>query len=282
MRFGVNTFVWESPFSTEELSSVQRAAALGFEVFEVACEFPDLIDAAILKRALQTHGLTPVVCAVLGPGRDLSHDDAAVRASTRAYLKNCIDLAAELESPTVCGPLYGSVGKSRLVSPEKRAEERDLSAAALAELGAYAGERGVRVALELLNRFETDMLNVVSQGLSFLDQVGSPHVGLHLDTFHMHLEEKNTGDAVRAASNRLFHLHACENDRGVPGTGQVDWRGFAGAVKDVNYQGDIVIESFTPRVTSIAEAVRIWRRVAPNQDAIARDGLAFLKGLLEA
>ena len=143
----------------------------------------------------------------------------------------------------------------------------------------YAGERGVRLALEPLNRFETDLINVVEQGLALCAAVGSPHLGLHLDTFHMHLEERDSGAAIRAAGDRLFHFHACENDRGVPGRGQVEWGAVADALFDIEYDGAVVIESFTPEVKSIARAVCIWRDIAPNQDTIAAEGLAFLREL---
>ena len=139
----------------------------------------------------------------------------------------------------------------------------------------------MQLALEILNRFETDMLNTVAQGMDFIKDVGRDNVGLHLDTFHMHLEEKNSPAAIRLAGDRLFHFHACENDRGVPGTGQVNWNGIAQALKDIHYNHAIVIESFTPDVKEIAGAVRIWREIAPDQDTIAQQGLKFLHTLMD-
>jgi D-psicose/D-tagatose/L-ribulose 3-epimerase len=112
-----------------------------------------------------------------------------------------------------------------------------------------------------------------------IDEVGADNLGFHLDTFHMHLEEKNSAAAVRKAGERVFHFHACENDRGVPGTGQVQWVDVFQALEDIGYQGDVVIESFTPEVQSIARAVCIWREIAPDQDTIAREGLNFLRSL---
>ena len=137
----------------------------------------------------------------------------------------------------------------------------------------------VRLAFEPLNRFETDMVNVVEQGLQLIADVGEPNLGLHIDTFHMHLEEKDSAAAIRQAGERVFHVHACENDRGVPGSGQVDWKDIFAALKEINYQGNVSIESFTPEVKSIARAVCIWRMIAPDQDSIAQDGLNFLKSL---
>lgn len=280
MRFGANTFIWRSPFTTNDLSLVGAVAGMGFDLFEVACEDPSEIDVFALKEALAEHGLGAVVCGAFGPGRDLSSDDPDVRASTAAYVRWCIDAASDLGAGIVCGPMYGSVGKARYLPPLARAEERTRAANELRELAAYAADRDVRLAMEPLNRFETDMINVVSQGLDLIDEIGSEHVGLHLDTFHMHLEEKDSGDAIRLADDRLFHVHVCENDRGVPGTGQVDWRGVARALEDVGYDEAVVIESFTPEVKSIAQAVCIWRPIAESQDAIARDGLRFVRDLI--
>ncbi len=143
----------------------------------------------------------------------------------------------------------------------------------------YADGKGINLAMEILNRFETDMLNIVAQGLKFIGDVGRENVGFHLDTFHMHLEEKSSPEAIRMAGNKIFHFHACENDRGVPGTGQVHWHEIASALMSVDYQGPVVIESFTSQVKEIARAVNIWREIAPSQDAIAEQGLHFLQTL---
>jgi D-psicose/D-tagatose/L-ribulose 3-epimerase len=283
MRFGVNTFIWRSPFATpHDLDLVEHAADLGADVFEVAVEDPDLIDAAALGAALRRRGLSPVVCGAFGPGRDVGDPDPAVRASTLAYLARLTALAEALGAGVVAGPAYGSVGLARPLDDAARRAERDRVVASLREAAVDAAGRGVRLALEPLNRFETDRVNTVEQGLRLCDDVGHEAVGLHLDTFHMHLEERDSGAAVRAAAaaGRLFHVHACENDRGVPGRGQVAWRAVADALTDVGYDGDVVIESFTPAVLSIAGAVCLWRPVAPDQDTIAREGLDFLRGLL--
>ena len=280
MQFGANTFIWTSPFSTADTSLIGHVAEMGFDVLEIACEDPATIDVPVLRDALAEHGLDAVVCGAFGPGRDLGSDDADVRGSTAAYVRWCADTAQELGARIVCGPMYGSVGKARYLPDGERRSERRRTASELRELAMYAGDRGVRLAMEPLNRFETDMVNVVSQGLDLVEEIGSDHVGLHLDTFHMHLEEKDSGSAIRLAADRLFHVHFCENDRGVPGTGQVDWRGVARALEDIGYDDVVAIESFTPEVTSIAQAVCIWRPIAESQDAIAREGLRFMRELL--
>lgn len=279
-RFGVNTFIWRSPFATaSDLDLVGHAARLGAEVFEVAVEELELVDGASLREELDHHGLRSVVCGAFGPGRDVGSADSAVAERTKAYVVGLMDLAVALDAKVICGPIYGSVGLARPLPAAERRAELDRVAGSLRELGAEAARRGVKLALETLNRFETDRLNTAEQGLRLCDQVGSDAVGLHLDTFHMHLEEKDSAAAIRAAGGRVFHFHACENDRGVPGTGQVAWRSALGALKDISYSGSIVIESFTPAVASIAAAVCIWREIAPDQDTIAREGLEFLRGV---
>jgi sugar phosphate isomerase/epimerase len=174
-----------------------------------------------------------------------------VRASTLAYLSRLTALAEALGAGVVAGPAYGSVGLARPLDDAERRAERDRVVGSLREAAQDAAARGVRLALEPLNRFETDRVNTVEQGLRLCDDVGHDAVGLHLDTFHMHLEERDSGAAIRAAAaaGRLFHVHACENDRGVPGRGQVAWGRVADALRDVGYDGDVVIESFTPAVT---------------------------------
>lgn len=288
MQFGANSFIWVSPFdSSKHLSLLDKVQSMGFDVIEIAVEEPSLIDVNELKPALETCGLSAIVCGAFGPDRNLSSADAATRQNARAYLRWCIDAASALggspaHSPLVTGPMYSAVGKARLETAALREAEWQRAVEELRAMSAYAGERGVKLAFEPLNRFETDMVNVVSQGLDLIEAVDSPHLGLHLDTFHMHLEEKDSGAAIRQAGERLFHVHACENDRGVPGSGQVRWQEIADALGESGYDAAVVIESFTPQVTSIARAVCIWREVAPSQDAIAVEGLAFLQTLLGA
>jgi D-psicose/D-tagatose/L-ribulose 3-epimerase len=176
--------------------------------------------------------------------------------------------------------MYSSVGKDHLEDSDERQREWQRAVAGIREVAVAAHDKGIKLAIEPLNRFETDMINIVDQGLSFVEETGMGNVGLHLDSFHMHLEEKDSAAAIRKADKKIFHFHACENDRGVPGSGQVRWDEIAGALREIDYQGPVVIESFTNQVKEIARAVCIWREIAPSQNAIAEQGLSFLKSLL--
>jgi len=279
MYFGANTFIWESPFTTRGTKLFDHIKALGFDAIEIAVEDPTLIEPKVVKHELERTGLRGIVCGVFPPTRDISSDDPLVRQTGFEYLKWCIDFAALIGSPIVGGPMYSCVGKARILPPEERRAEIERSAENLFKLCEYAAPREVRLAMEPINRFETDMINTVKQGLEMIQLVNHPNLGLHLDTFHMHLEEKDSAAAIRAAGDRVFHVHAAENDRGIPGSGQVQWQAIAKALKDIGYNGAVVIESFTPEVKSIAQAVCIWREIAPNQDAVAVEGLRFLKQL---
>ncbi|MGB9799474.1 MAG: sugar phosphate isomerase/epimerase family protein [Thermanaerothrix sp.] len=281
MRFGINTFVWVSPCTTAAVKELApKVRDMGFDVLEVACENPDLIDPVQVKKVLDENGLQGIICGVFGPDRNICSQDAAIVENAKRYLRWLIDAAAEIGSPVVCGPMYSAVGKEHLEEEAARYNEWKKAVEGIREKAIYAKQKGIKLALEPLNRFENDMINVVAQGLKFCEETGMENVGLHLDSFHMHLEEKNSGDAIRSAGKRLFHFHACENDRGIPGTGQVRWEDIAKALKDIKYDGAVVIESFTPQVKEIARAVCIWREIAPSQDTLARDGLKFLKRLL--
>lgn len=281
MKFGVNTFVWVSPCTTAAVRDLApKVKDMGFDILEIACENPSFTDMGAIRAELDRNGLSGIICGAFGLDRNISSSNPQYVSNAKAYIRWLIDAAVVVGSPLVVGPMYSAVGKDHLEDDAARKAEWDCAVEGVREMATYAAEKGVRLALETLNRFETDMLNVVSQGLEFVDQVGMPNVGLHLDTFHMHLEERSSASAIRQASGRIFHFHACENDRGVPGTGQVHWQDVAAALKDVKYDGAVVIESFTSQVKEIARAVCIWREIAPSQDAIASDGLKFLKSLL--
>jgi D-psicose/D-tagatose/L-ribulose 3-epimerase len=256
-----------------------KVKAMGFDILELSVENPALLDLKAVKDTLRKNRLEGIICGAFGPDRNIGSQDPKYVANAKTYIRWLIDAAVETGSPVVCGPMYSAVGKEHLEDEQARKAEWERSVNGVRAMAQYAKPKGVKLALETLNRFETDMLNIVSQGLDFCKQTGMDNVGLHLDTFHMHLEEKNSGDAIRLADKKIFHFHACENDRGVPGTGQVRWQDIAKALNDVHYQGPVVIESFTNQVKEIARAVCIWREIAPSQDAIAQQGLQFLQTL---
>jgi D-psicose/D-tagatose/L-ribulose 3-epimerase len=220
------------------------------------------------------------VAAAFGPDRDLISPDDAIRASAAAYIRHCVDAAHTIGATNLIGPMYSAVGRTWQMTDQERERDMQVLVPALRELAEYAAARDVVLCVEPLNRFETSFINLASQGIELIDRVDHPHCQLMLDTFHMNIEERALGDAIRAAGRRLRHFHACENDRGAPGSGHVPWADVAAALREIGYAGPVVIESFTSRVKSIARAAAIWRPLAATQDDLARDGLAFLRELL--
>lgn len=279
MQLGVSTWVWTSPATTEVLETLlPHIAALGFDVIELPIEEVEQFDVKRVGELARTHGLEVSVCAVIGPGRDLLLADEAERGV--AYLRSCIEVAQTLGSPTVAGPFYSAVGRCWRSTPAERERDVDQVARTLRSLGAYAADHGVMLGVETLNRFETSFLNTTAQALELIGRVDHPAVGVALDLFHLGIEEKRVGDALRAAGGRLVHLQVAENDRGTPGTGSLPWADVAAALREIQYSGRVVIETFSDRVEAIARAAAIWRPLAPDSDSLARDGLAFLRGLL--
>jgi len=281
MRFGVNTWVWTSPLTTAELEKLApHVAEMGFDWIEAPLESIGDLDHKRGADIVRRHGLGVSACAAMGPDRDLIHPDEAIRKNGMAYLRQAIEATHALGGANLVGPLYAAVGRTWRQTPAERARDLDVLVKNLGELARYAGDYGVILCVEPLNRFETSFINLAEQAIEVVDRVDHPNCQVMLDTFHMNIEEKSLGNAIRAAGKRLRHVHACENDRGAPGSGNVTWNEVAQALKDIQYDGPVVIESFTSKVKSIARAAAIWRSLAPTQDDLARDGLKFLKQLL--
>ena len=212
----------------------------------------------------------------MGPGRDFRGTEAD-QAAAMAYCKALIDQAVVLGCPSLIGPVYSVVGKADAVEPAQQKAEFALVVKNLKVLAAYAASKGVTICVEPLNRFETDFLNTCDQGLRLIKAVGSPALKLHLDTFHMNIEEKDQAAAIRKAGKLLGHFHACGSDRGTPGGDHIAWPSIVKALKSVGYKGDVVIESFTTDVKVIARAAAIWRKIEPRRNDIAVKGLKFLR-----
>lgn len=281
MRFGINGWVWTAPVTTDEIEALApRVKAFGFDMLEIPLETIGDVDYARAGEILRAHGLGVSTCAAMGPDRDLIHEDDAIRANGKNYLMQGIDATHALGATNFVGPIYSAVGRTWQQSAIERARDVDLLVATLRELAEYAGDKGVVLALEPLNRFETSFINLAEQALQVVERVDHPSLGVLLDSFHMNIEEKNLGDAIRKTGKRLKHFHACENDRGAPGTGHVPWHSVAHALQEIRYDGPVVIESFTPKVKSIARAAAIWREFEPSPDALAENGGKFLRQLL--
>jgi D-psicose/D-tagatose/L-ribulose 3-epimerase len=280
MRIGINTFLFTSPFTTQSVKLFPMFKKWGFETVEIPIEDPSHIDPAKVKAAAVKSGLAiGSVCACMGPGRDF-RGSAAEQRTAMTYCKAVVDQAAVMGCPRVIGPIYSVVGKADAVEPKRQKEEFAMVVKNLKVLAAYAAKKRVTLCIEPLNRFETDFLNTTDKGLQLLKAVGAKNVKLHLDTFHMNIEEKNQAAAILKAGKNLAHFHACGSDRGTPGSDHIDWKPITRALHKVGYKGDVVIESFTTDVKVIARAAAIWRRIEPTRNEIATKGIRFLKRVL--
>jgi D-psicose/D-tagatose/L-ribulose 3-epimerase len=280
-KIGVSTWVWTSPLTTEEFTKLApHVARLGFDIIEVPLEGVGDLDYARIAQTAQELNLGVTACAAIGPDRDLIHPDENIRANAVRYLRHCIEATRAMGATNLVGPLYSAVGRTWQATAEERQRDVDLLVRQLGELAKYAAEQGVVLCVEPLNRFETSFLNLANQAVEIVDRVGNPACAIMLDTFHMNIEERSIADAIRTAGKRLRQLHACENDRGAPGSGHVPWQEVAAACRGIGFDGPFVIESFTSKVKTIARAAAIWRPLAPSQDALAQDGLRFLRELM--
>lgn len=273
MRFGINSFLFVSPFVTASTKLFSQFKKWGFDTVEIPVEDPSHIDPVAVKAAAKKAGIAVgSICACMGPGRDF-RGNAAEQKAGATYIKALIDQAAVMGCPSVIGPIYSVVGKADAVEPAQQKVEFALVVKNLKALAKHAEKKGVLLCIEPLNRFETDFLNTCDQGLKLVKAVGSKAVKLHLDTFHMNIEEKNQAAAIIKAGKHLAHFHACGSDRGTPGNDHIVWEPIVKALRKIKYKGDVVIESFTTDVKVIARAAAIWRKIEPNRTDIAVKGL---------
>jgi D-psicose/D-tagatose/L-ribulose 3-epimerase len=279
MRFGINTFLFTCPFTNRSAKWFPQFKKWGFDSVEISVEDLKHIDPLYIRDQLAEHKLVcGSVTPCLGPDKDLRGTPEQQRAGID-FMKRVIDQMELLQSQTLCGVVYSTVGRAEAVPPRERQKQWKTVTKNLREVSEYAGERGRTIALEAINRFETDFINTSEQGLRMIQDVGSPALKLHLDTFHMNIEEKDQAAAIRKAGKHLGHFHACGCDRGTPGNDHIAWPAIASALKEIGYDGDIVIESFTPDVKVIARAAAIWRQIEPTREEIASKGVRFLKKL---
>lgn len=280
MLFGASTFIWVSPFSTANIDLLTKVKNMGYDIIEIAVEDTRIIDWKLIKDIARDLELKVTISGAFGPERDISSTEPAFREIGKQYIIDCLRIAEQMDSPVFGGPVYSAVGKTRIVSEEQKKQERAWCVDILKEVSQIAGDCGVILGLEPLNRFETDMVNTVDQALSFLEEVGNPNLKIVLDTFHSNIEEKDIPASIRKIGKDLLcHVQGNESDRGTPGTGHLEWLGIQEALTDIGYDGAVVIETFGQPSKELARAACIWRPLANSADELAEEGLAFYKKL---
>jgi D-psicose/D-tagatose/L-ribulose 3-epimerase len=275
MKFGANTLIWSESFGPELFSILPRVKEAGLDGVEFPIFHPGSFPAGAIRKALEEWALSCTACTVIPRGLSLASEDGAVRERTRQYLRECLDAAAESGAELLVGPMYAPVGF--FTGQRRTRDEWKRVVESWQELADSVHRAGVAVAIEPLNRFETYLLNTVEDAVSLCDEIGSERIGILVDTFHANIEEKSIGLALARAGKRLMHVHTCENDRGTPGTGNVDWAEFFPAIEALGYDGWLTIESFGFSLGEIAAAASIWRDLAPTPESIAFDGVKFLR-----
>jgi len=282
VKFGINTLLWTGSYTDEHVKSLTgRFRELGFDGVEIALGQKGDIDYKNTVKTFKANDLVcSSVCGLFGEDRDLRGPKKEFIEGGLSYIKDCLEACVDLDCNLFVGPVYSSVGRAGMVTENEKKVQWDTVVENLGKACKWAEKYGVFIAVEPLNRFETDFINICKDAVRMIKDVGSNMLKVHLDTFHMSIEEKSSAMAVLDAGDLLYLLHASENDRGAAGTGQVHWKSIADALRRINYDKWVVIESFTPENKVIAKAASIWRQTEKSDFILAEKGLKFLKGLL--
>ena len=278
MKFGVTTYIWTADFTPAHLDLLPRVKGWGLDGIELPIFRPAGFPAAELRRGIERAGLECTAAIALVKGLSLVADDADVRRRTLRHVEDTIKVAADLGARVLAGPVYAPVGE--LPGRRRTPDEWQRVVEACQALEPTLSACDVTLAVEPLNRFETYFLNTAADGLALCQAVGCPHVGLLFDTFHANIEEKDAAASLRRIAPYVRHIHMSENDRGTPGTGHVDWVGVARAIRDIGYNGWLTIEGFGFALGDLSAAASIWRDIERTPEAIAEDGVTFVRSLL--
>jgi len=277
MKFGANLFIWTANFDASHLSLLPRIKAAGFDGVEIPMFKGRDFAVADVRRGLADTGMECTICSILVDGLSMISDDAAVRSRAVDQVKENIETTAAVGGKIIAGPLYSPVGY--LAGRRRTNDEWKRAIDCWQQLGPSLAQHGVTAAIEPLNRFETYFLNTAADAARFCDEVDHPNVGILFDTFHANIEERDIAAGYRIVGRHLKHVHMCENDRGTPGSGHVEWRAVFEALRDLKYDSWLTIESFGSNLPEIAAAAAIWRDLAPVPEDVAFEGVKFLKAL---
>jgi len=278
-KFGVDTFIWSEAFSEKDLWVIPKAKELGFEVLDISISKPDSFPTQLVKEKIQETGLEVVTTTTLGKETNLISDDPAIRKNGIQFMKKMVDINVELGSPIIGGVVYAAWGY--LSGKPRTQQEWDWSIASMKEIARYAQEKSsIAICVEPVNRFETHFLNIADDAVRYCQEVGYDNIKVHLDSFHMIREETSFREAVKTCGKKyLGYVHVCENNRGIPGTGLVPWKEFFLALKEINYTGPMVIESFDPSFEELNRQCAIWRKLADSGEELAVQGLKHLRAV---
>lgn len=280
ISYAVHAYAWTSSWSNQDLPILDRAAGLGLDSVEIPLMELDAVDPVAIRERAERAGiglLTSVACA---DDTDPSSEEDSVREAAREFLVGCVDATAAMGAAVFTGVTYSSLGRRLDRRPTRADSER--AAEVMRDVARHAAQRGVTLGIEPVNRYESFLINTAAQALSLLELIDESNVGIHLDAYHMNIEEDDFRAPVELVAEHLVHFHLSESHRGIPGRGTVDWEAIMGALSDAGYDGHVGLESFAEVADAMRGATCIWRDLAPSSDELVREGLAYLKGLERA
>ena len=276
-KYGVASLIWSEDFSKNGLPLIQKAKSLGFDVIDISMTNAEKFPVKAVKKAAKDAGIEVVTTIGMPKNCNLISPDPSIRKNGVNKLKNLVDINMEIDSKLLGGVIYAAWG---YISGKPRTiDEWKWSVEGIRQVGEYAKKTGdVVLAVEPVGRFESHFLNIAEDAVRYCKEVGTGNVKVHLDAFHMIREESSFTGAVNTCGKEyLAYVHACENNRGIPGTGLVPWKEFFIALKNIGYEGALGIESFDPSFEEINRLAAIWRKYADTGEELATQGLANLK-----
>lgn len=279
MKIGINTCLWQWPFNYERVDLFKKIKDIGYDAVEMTIDDRSKKNIEKIKESLIGSSLESIVCSSFVDGNLINKDTEVIKRGIK-HIKESINLCEYLGSNILVGPTYGSCINKEFLYPKVKDKAKKQCIEILKDIGKYALDKKIKIAVEPINRYESNFLNTTREGIELVSKVNLSNVGLNLDTYHMNIEEKNPKEAVLDAGKYLFHMHAPENDRGTPGTGNVNWSGIADSLKKINFNGFIVMESGSPKVEEVAKLGAFWRVYDYSQDKMAMEGFRFLRRIL--
>jgi D-psicose/D-tagatose/L-ribulose 3-epimerase len=259
MKLGVHALVWVGGWSEEEArEAISSTAEAGYDLIEIPLLDPSSVDAVATRRLLDSYGIGAGCSLGLSDATNVSSEDPQAVAAGRRLLDEALRATVEMGSDYLGGVLFGVLGRHDAAVTERGYAN---AVSAMQELASNAAREGVTIGLEVVNRYESNVLNTTEQGLRFLDDIGAPNATLHLDTYHMNIEEHGMAEAIELAGPRLGYFHVGESNRGPLGSGTVDFESTFAALDRIGYDGTITFESFSSAVVSpaLTRALCIWR-----------------------
>jgi D-psicose/D-tagatose/L-ribulose 3-epimerase len=275
MKYGLNMLLWTTNLGESHYGLLEQAKEWGYDGVELPIFDMNRKSFESLGKKLDDLGLERTAVTVATAEENPISPSPKVREAGRDRIRRCVDMCAAAGSSLLCGPLHSAIGEFSGRGPTK--DEWNWGKETIGNAAEYAKAAGVTLVLEYLNRFECYLLNCAEDAARFVREIDHPNVRMMYDTFHANIEEKDVAQAIRASADVTVHVHISENDRSTPGTGHVDWNRTFATLKDVGYDGWMVVEAFGLALPELAAATKIWRRMYPSEEQLARQALQFMK-----